>query len=67
MTCLDLKQCFNNLKLLVIITFKLFVIRVSRSEPAWMERAVKFILIIIVGLMLQSCLAIADKVDRLSI
>ena len=64
MTCLDLKQCFNNLKLLVIITFKLFVIRVSRSEPAWMERAVKFILIIIVGLMLQSCLAIADKVDR---
>ena len=64
MTCLDLKQCFDNLKLLVIITFKLFVIRVSRSEPAWMERAVKFILIIIVGLMLQSCLAIADKVDR---
>ena len=64
MTCLDLKQCFNNLKLLVIITFKLFVIRVSRSEPAWMERAVKFILIVIVGLMLQSCLAIADKVDR---
>ena len=64
MTCLDLKQCFDNLKLLVIITFKLFVIRVSRSEPAWMERAVKFILIVIVGLMLQSCLAIADKVDR---
>ena len=29
-----------------------------------MERAVKFILIIIVGLMLQNCLAIADKVDR---
>ena len=32
-----------------------------------MERAVRFILIVIVGLMLQSCLAIADKVDRLSI
>ena len=29
-----------------------------------MERAVRFILIVIVGLMLQSCLAIADKVDR---